>query len=179
MTVLDGETVYAAEEFAASLEGKVEAAIVDIHDGKALGKAEADVLTVFGGDGSMLAAARGLGGNPVPVVGVNLGRFGFLTHFSAATIERDFEAVLAGDIHVRTWMMLKCSVTGKSGESFSGTALNDVVIGSGPVSRMVSVELHVNGEHAATYRGDGVIVASPAGPTKQSTGSFVWVRAVT
>jgi NAD+ kinase len=158
----------AAEEFAASLDGRAEAAIVDIHDGKALAKAKADVLVVFGGDGSMLAAARGLSGNQVPVVGVNLGRFGFLTHFSAATIEKDFESVLAGDFDVRRWMMLKCSVAGKSGESFSGTALNDVVIGIGPVSRMVSVELHVNGEHAATYRGDGVIVASPAGSTAHS-----------
>ncbi len=158
----------AAEKFAASLEGKAEAAILDVHDGKALAKTEADVLAVFGGDGSMLAAARGLGGSPVPVVGVNLGRFGFLTHFSAATIEKDFEAILAGDMDVRRWMMLKCSVPGKSGERFSGVALNDVVIGIGPVSRMVSVELHVNGEHAATYRGDGVIVASPAGSTAHS-----------
>jgi len=158
----------AAEEFAASLEGKADTTIVDTHDGKALSEADADVLVVFGGDGSMLAVARGLEGNPVPVVGVNLGRFGFLTHFSAATIERDFASVLAGDMDIRRWMMLKCSVTGTSGESFTGTALNDVVIGTGPVSRMVSVELHVNGEHAATYRGDGVIVASPAGSTAHS-----------
>jgi NAD+ kinase len=65
-------------------------------------------------------------------------------------------------------MMLRCSVGGESDRTFVGLALNDVVVGGGPVSRMVSVELLVNDEHAATYRGDGVIVASPAGSTAHS-----------
>ncbi|MFC1672161.1 NAD(+)/NADH kinase [Planctomycetota bacterium] len=158
----------AAEEFASSLENRAEVCVVDVQDAGALDGADCDILVVFGGDGSMLSAARNLNGSQVPVVGVNLGRFGFLTHYDAATVKEDFESVLSGAVELMKWMMISCSIKNGSEDACKGVALNDVVVGSGATSPMVAVECHVNGEHAATYRGDGVIVASPAGSTAHS-----------
>lgn len=158
----------AVEKFVKQIEGKVSAVLVDTDGSTDLGEAGADILVVFGGDGSMLSVARRLNGAPVPVVGVNMGRFGFLTHFEAASIGNDFNEFLSGAAEVEKWIMLACAVKGRSGEEFKSVALNEIFVGSGSVSRMVSVELYINGENAATYRADGVIVATPAGSTAHS-----------
>lgn len=156
------------DRFVKRLRGKAETVLVDMDGSTDLSGVDADILVVFGGDGSMLSAARRLNGRQVSVVGVNMGRFGFLTHFEAVSIEDDLESILSGDIGIEEWMMLSCSVQGRSGEEFRSIALNEAVVGSGGVSRMVSVELYINDEHAVTYRGDGVIVATPAGSTAHS-----------
>ncbi len=158
----------AVSRFAEWLEGKADAVLVDTDGNADLSGADADILVVFGGDGSMLSAARRLNGRQVSVVGVHMGRFGFLTHFEAASIENDFEAILSDNIEVEKWMMLRCTVKGGPGKGDENIALNEIVVGSGGVSRMVSVELYINDEHAATYMGDGVIVATPAGSTAHS-----------
>ena len=158
----------AIDQFAKSLDGKADVALVDTDGSVDLSDVDADVLVVFGGDGSMLSAARRLNGRQVSVVGVHMGRFGFLTHFEADSVEDDFETLLSDNIQVEKWMMLRCTVKGGPGEEFDNIALNEAVVGSGGVSRMLSVELYINDEHAATYRGDGVIVASPAGSTAHS-----------
>lgn len=158
----------AIDRFAKSLDGKADIVLVDTDGNADLSDRDVDILVVFGGDGSMLSAARRLAGREVIVAGVHMGKFGFLTHFEASSIEDDFEALLADDIEVEKWMMLRCTVkNGQKNESVN-IALNEIFVGSGSVSRMVSVELYINDEHAATYRGDGVIVATPAGSTAHS-----------
>ena len=158
----------AIDQFVKALDGKVNIVLVDADASANLSDQDMDILVVFGGDGSMLSAARRLGGRDVIVAGVHMGRFGFLTHFEASSIENDFEVLLANDIDIEKWMMLKCTVkNGQKNESES-IALNEIFVGGGSLSRMVSVELYINDEQAATYRGDGVVVATPAGSTAHS-----------
>jgi len=158
----------AIEKFVKRLEGENLEPLVDMDGSVDLKEAVADVIVVFGGDGAMLDAARRLKGASLPVIGVNMGRFGFLTHFEAVSIEDDFNTFLSGGAEVEEWMMLSCSVIHSSGETFQDIALNEIFVGSGSVSRMVELELYINGENVATYMADGVIVSTPAGSTAHS-----------
>lgn len=156
------------EKFVKRLEGENLEVLVDTDGSADLKEEVADVIVVFGGDGAMLSVARRLKGASVPVLGVNMGRFGFLTHFETVSIEDDFNTFLSCGVEVEEWMMLSCTVIGGSGEEFKDVALNEIFVGSGSVSRMVSVELYINDEHVATYMADGVIIATPAGSTAHS-----------
>ena len=115
----------AVEKFSKRIEGEVPTVLVDTDGSSDLEKTDADILVVFGGDGSMLSVARRLNGAPVPVVGVNMGRFGFLTHFEAASIENDFNEFLSGSAEVEKWIMLTCAVKGRSGEEFKSVAVEN------------------------------------------------------
>ncbi len=123
-----------------------------------------DIGVVFGGDGTMLAAARALGAFKVPLMGVHLGRFGFLTHFESDSFPRQFVRMAeTREFPATLWMMLKCRH-----KRFSSYALNDVVITGAGASRMVEIGVFVDGEHAMTCRGDGIIIATPVGSTAHS-----------
>ena len=158
----------AVDRFLEWLKGKADVVLVDTEGKADLADVGADILVLFGGDGSMLSVARRLNGCPVPVVGVNMGRFGFLTHFEAVSVEDDFVSLLSDSVGVEEWMMLRCVVERDGARRFEDIVLNEALVGSGGVPRMVSVELYVDGEHAATCRGDGVIAATPAGSTAHS-----------
>jgi NAD+ kinase len=120
---------------------------------------DVDFTIVFGGDGTMLRAAKEIAWSGVPVIGVNLGTVGFLTEISPSEFEDKMDLVLAGEGKVSQRMMLECKA---GGESFS--AINDMVINShGQVT--LDFEISIDGIEVADFRGDGLIIATPSGST--------------
>lgn len=133
-----------------------------------------DFVVVFGGDGTLLAAARQLAPHGVPILAVHLGHFGFLTQVAPGDLMRAVESALSGDSGVEERAMLEASVTRRDpqrpvvpGECTVLVGMNDVVVASGAV-RMIYVDTHIGGQRLATYAADGVIVASPTGSTGYS-----------
>jgi NAD+ kinase len=127
--------------------------------------AKADLCVAFGGDGTLLTAARALAGADVPLLGVNMGKLGFLADFTVEDLETHFDAVLAGDVPTIERMLLNVCVRDASAEKFCSTALNDVAILAGPPHRMIGLDVsHAEGP-VISLLGDGLIVATPTGST--------------
>jgi NAD+ kinase len=128
----------------------------------------ADLVVTMGGDGTLLQAARLMRKSDVPILGVNMGTFGYLTVINLNEMFDALEAVLAGDYRTEQRMMLDVAVHDERGENFECTVLNDVVINRGNYSRMVDLETVVDGEYLTTYRADGLIISTPTGSTAYS-----------
>ena len=127
---------------------------------------EADLCVVFGGDGTLLAAARALAGTGVPLLGVNMGKLGFLAEFDVAQLQRHLAAILDGRIRPAERMMLDVCVRHAGGEqTFCSPAANDVVVSAGEPFRMIDLNVARGEVPLARYRGDGLIVATPTGST--------------
>ncbi|MGI6003976.1 MAG: NAD(+)/NADH kinase [Christensenellales bacterium] len=122
---------------------------------------KSDILMVFGGDGTMLSAARNAVITDTPVFGVNLGKIGFLPETEVPDIDEAVDCILSGRYRIEERMMLRCRLDDED----MGIALNDVVIARGAVSRMVNVHIDIDGEAFTQYRADGVIVSTPTGST--------------
>ena len=128
-----------------------------------------DLLITFGGDGTLLRGARVLAGRPVPVLGVNFGRIGFLTTVSRDEVGAALDGIADGRHEISVRAMLKgtvCAGEGAAGEST--IVLNDVVVHKGGVARVVRVNLSIDGDPVGTVSGDGIVVASPSGSTAYS-----------
>lgn len=128
---------------------------------------EVALAVVLGGDGSVLWAARELAPRGVPMVGVNLGKLGFLARFSLEAVVGEMPGMLTGDRAPSEWLMLEAETEGGEG-SFHSLALNDVVLTGAQPARMVLIRLEVNGEPVTTYAGDGLVVSTPVGSTAYS-----------
>ena len=126
-----------------------------------------DLLLVFGGDGTMLRAAREIAGAPTPLLGINLGSLGFLTAVPADELPRALRQVWSGEFHFEERALLQVSGHAK-GLAFDKTALNDAVVSRGPVSRLIGLDVSVDAEPVTHYRCDGLIVSSPTGSTAYS-----------
>jgi NAD+ kinase len=127
-----------------------------------------DLIVVFGGDGTILRTARLVRDRDVPIVGINLGVFGYLTEVNLDEMYSAMEVILAGDFQVEKRMMLDVEIQG-GGEPFrEGTVLNDVVINRGNLSRIVELETMVDGRYLTTFKADGLIIATPTGSTAYS-----------
>ncbi len=124
-----------------------------------------DVVVVLGGDGTLLSAARHIALRRIPILGVNLGRMGFITEIGVEGLYPMMESVLAGDYVCEERMMLRGSVRRGGEEVFSCRVLNDVVINKGALARIVEILVRVNGEFLNVFRADGLIVCSPTGST--------------
>lgn len=130
--------------------------------------AVAEMIVVLGGDGTLLSIARLMRDRPVPILGVNLGNFGFLTAFSSDELLPMIERVLAGDFQVEQRMTLDVSLR-RNGEALHHPqVLNEVVITQGALVRLIDVETAVDGQYLGIYRADGLIVATPTGSTGYS-----------
>jgi NAD+ kinase len=123
------------------------------------------LVVVLGGDGSILKAARMLAGREVPVLGINMGKLGYLAEFTAQEFCEHFDKVLDGRAPVARRMMLAVRIERAGGEPVECLALNDVLLTGGDRHRMTAVALSVDGEPVTTYYGDGVLVATPTGST--------------
>lgn len=162
------DAVAAAREATAWLrQRKVEVVEGDLDDAPALGRilAGASLACVFGGDGTMLRAARLVAPHGVGLLGVNLGRLGFLTVASRDELPAVLEDVLSGSYSVEERMLLEATLR-RDGELVERhLALNDVVVARGTEVRSIHVTVRIDGEEFTTYWADGVIVATATGST--------------
>ncbi len=129
--------------------------------------ADADVLFAFGGDGTLLSAARRVAtaDRETPIIGVNMGSLGFLTQIAEDEFAEVLENLDPAELPVSERMMLSVRIEGRDEVRL---ALNDVVIAKGADSRMLSFEASVNGELVTRYAADGLILATPTGSTAHS-----------
>jgi len=127
-----------------------------------------DVAITLGGDGSILRAARVAAVYGTPVLGVNLGKLGFLAEIEPADVSARIPPLVRGDYWIEQRIMLR--VEHRRGEETLAhyQALNEAVVGRRSLSRVVRVPVHLNGQELATYKGDGVLVATPTGSTAYS-----------
>lgn len=128
---------------------------------------ETDLLLVFGGDGTMLRAARETADAGTPMLGVNLGGLGFLTAISAGQFAKGLASVWRGQFTLESRPLIEVSGV-LSGKLLSCLALNDFVVSRGSGSRLIELEVTVDGEELTRYRCDGLIVSSPTGSTAYS-----------
>ncbi|MFA7468493.1 MAG: NAD(+)/NADH kinase [Desulfotomaculaceae bacterium] len=126
------------------------------------------ILMVLGGDGTLLSCARATAQGGTPILGVNMGRLGFLTEVDFPEIFDSLKAVLRGDYSIEERMMLEASVVRNEKVIDRATALNDVVITKGSFARIIVFTVKVDGEFMGMFRADGMIIASPTGSTAYS-----------
>jgi NAD+ kinase len=128
-----------------------------------------DALLTLGGDGTLLRGARVLAGNEVPILGVNMGRLGFLTCCPADQLENSLMRFARGDYTVESRMMLRVAVVeGGRRERASWLALNDVAIHQGGFARVIALRVAVDDELIASYAADGLVISTPTGSTAYS-----------
>ena len=126
---------------------------------------KADFAVVFGGDGTILGAARQLCETKVPVIGVNVGKLGFLAEFSIAELTDQFERIVSGEVFIEKRMIMHCNVMRCGKSIFESTAVNDAVITAGAPFNMIEMKLAVQKEKLAACISDGIIVSTPTGST--------------
>jgi len=139
-----------------------------VHARPELSSLNPDLVIVLGGDGTLLAAARVFARSGVPILSVNLGALGFLTEVRLGDIYTHLEAWGKGDCCVESRAMLHSELWRDGKLSSSNEALNDVVVAKGAIARMGHFVVEVDDQLAATFRADGVIVATPTGSTAYS-----------
>lgn len=124
-----------------------------------------DCLIALGGDGTIVRAARGVAGLPLPVLGVNLGQLGFLAELQPSELEGKLEALIRGEFRIEERTLVRATLVTGEGERAEFDALNDVVVARGEKVRAISVAVWIDGQMFTTYRADGVIVATATGST--------------
>ncbi len=127
-----------------------------------------DILIVLGGDGTFLGASRLVDGNDVEILGVNLGGLGFLTEFTEDELYLILEKILEGKYETEKRELLRSKLVRNNEVVGTYSALNDLVINNGPVSRVVDLAIYINGEHITTPKADGIIFSTPTGSTAYS-----------
>lgn len=133
--------------------------------------ATSDVLVVIGGDGTFLRGARAVIEDDVPLLGINVGKVGFLSKVEAGELERVLGQLIAGEFSIEERMALEGRITKADGDATELgrlVALNDVVIARGSLARVVRLEVSIDSSHLATFVADGLVVASPTGSTGYS-----------
>lgn len=127
--------------------------------------AASDLILSFGGDGTLLSTARKVGRRQTPILGVNLGGFGYLAEISLERLYPRIEELLSGAFRIEDRMVLACRVNEAPDLYY---ALNDVVIDKGAFPRVVRIRTTIAGRYLNTYTGDGLIIATPTGSTAYS-----------
>lgn len=129
---------------------------------------EAELVIVIGGDGSMLDAARRAAKNGIPVLGINMGRIGYMTELEMDELDL-LDKVFSGDTYLDLRAMLNVKIVSDKGQvRFSAEALNEAVIANGVAARIIDVELSDGDELVFAYRADGLVIATPTGSTAYS-----------
>lgn len=152
--VMVGETT--AEEILLNNSGKT----LDPVDRERL-----DLAVVIGGDGTLLHVARSLARYNTPLVGVNMGRLGFLTDIPLAEMYQDIGRILDGEYKSEERMLLDVEVWQDNERIKLCNALNDMVVGKGEFERLIDMQIYVDGEFVTGCRSDGIIIATPTGST--------------
>jgi NAD+ kinase len=157
-----GVRVYTDEATAALAGGQAHPGCTIVSGREAA--AQADALVVFGGDGTLLAASRLLE-RPIPVLGVNFGSLGFLTEVALAELYPTLAGVLEGRYEHEERRLLRAIVQRRGHPDVSADVLNDVVITKAGPSRIIELDVTIDGLFVSSFRADGLIVSSPTGST--------------
>jgi NAD+ kinase len=126
---------------------------------------KADFAVVFGGDGTILSAARDLSQANVPVIGVNVGNLGYLAEFSVDELLEQFGDIASGKSLIEKRMIVCCCIMRDNEKIFCSTAINDMVISAGAPFNMVHLKMRVEGQALTECIGDGLIISTPTGST--------------
>lgn len=155
------------EEF---LRGQPETEIVaaEITEDLQIEGLQADLVLTLGGDGAILRACRHLGMRQLPILGINLGRLGFLADLAPEEFRARYEEIRARGYRVAEHLMFECTLKRADGTAETHLGLNEVALSAAASLRMIDVDLAIDGEHVTTYSGDGVIVSTPVGSTAHS-----------
>ncbi len=141
-----------------------EVAAFDLLQEQDLSQVQADLALVLGGDGAILRAARQMGYQQKPVLGVNLGKLGFLADLHPDELRSCFPQVLRGEYRTTSHLMFECVVESPTA-TLTFLGLNEVVFLSGPPFHMIDLDLSVDGEAVSRFSGDGLILSTPIGST--------------
>ncbi|MGH9558778.1 MAG: NAD(+)/NADH kinase, partial [Bryobacteraceae bacterium] len=128
----------------------------------------AGLVIVLGGDGTLLSAARAIGGRGIPLFAVNLGGLGFLTAITVDELYPQLERALDGELRIAHRRMLNCELWRDGAMLASYDALNDMVLTKAEIARMIDLELQIDGRFVCVYKADGLIVSTPTGSTAYS-----------
>lgn len=154
-----------AERFRDLVAAHAEIVVWDLAFEVDLSDVDADWAIVFGGDGSILRAAHQMGRKQRPMLGVNLGKLGFLADLAPTDLPAVLPQLCAGEFHVREHLMLECTLVRQGREVWTDVALNEASVLGGPPFVILDVELYVDAEWVTTYSCDGLIVSTPVGST--------------
>ena len=130
-----------------------------------LSQIDADIAVVLGGDGAILRAAKQMGLRQTPVIGVNLGRLGFLADLLPEDFVRSIPQICAGQFQIVEHLMLRCRVLRDGDTLHDELGLNEMALLAGPPFSMLTIDLYVDGDLATTYSCDGMIISTPVGST--------------
>jgi len=128
----------------------------------------ADLIVVIGGDGTLLSAARAIGARATPVLGVNMGRLGFLTDVPIRKLYEALEEILAGRHTVRERMRIEAEIVRNGRVIARHQVLNDVVLNKSALARILDIAVEVDGHFMTIFKADGLIVSTPTGSTAYS-----------
>jgi NAD+ kinase len=134
-------------------------------DGQVALEAGAGKIIVLGGDGTLLGVARSLGNRQVPLIGVNLGKLGFMAEFTVEELRDQFDRVVTDDTLIDQRMILHAAVRRLRTIRYESPCINDCVIRAGPPYRVITLSIAVSGKHLTEVSGDGLIVSTPSGST--------------
>jgi NAD+ kinase len=149
------------------LETHCQIVVFDLRQEKDLSGLSADLALVLGGDGAILRAARQMGYHQVPVLGVNLGKLGFLADLSPGDLRTCIPQVATGTFRVTHHLMFECQAESPQGrQTYLG--LNEVLVRAGPPFCLIDLDLFVDGEKASEFSGDGLLISTPVGSTAHS-----------
>jgi len=154
-----------AERLRPLIESYAEIVAFDLGFSQDLSAINADLAVVLGGDGSILRAANQMGSRQIPVIGVNLGKLGFLADLSPDEFSERFPEICAGRFRVVEHLMLRCQLLRDGRVLHDELGLNEMAILAGPPFSMLNVDLYVDAELATTYSCDGLIISTPVGST--------------
>ncbi len=125
---------------------------------------QVDLTIAIGGDGTLLSASRALSGSGMPLVGINIGRLGFLADLTLAKLAPQLSEILSGHYREDTRFLMQASIINET-EKFVGKAMNDVVVHSHQSLHMIEFETYINGRFLNSQRADGLVIATPTGST--------------
>ncbi|ACU90451.1 ATP-NAD/AcoX kinase [Desulfomicrobium baculatum DSM 4028] len=128
----------------------------------------ADMILTLGGDGTLLAVARAVQDLGIPILGLNLGKVGFLTELSPTDWRETLTLILRGEYDMSRRLVISFHVLRRGQEYYRGYAINDLVISCGSLARMIRLDMWYGTDHLGTVRADGMIVATPTGSSGYS-----------
>ncbi len=165
----EGAVAFAQQLAKELARGGVTSVVRDVWGGEPVPELDsAGLVCCIGGDGTVLRAARLTVPHGTPLLGINMGRLGFLTDMSPRDVFTQVERIVAEDWRLEERMMVRCDVEDPAGRNFVAHGLNDIVASRSLPGRPVYVDVRIDGERLANYRCDGIIVATPTGSTGYS-----------